>query len=167
MLGSGDTNVAETQATLASESSCLGQRETSHDPEGRDPRPRSSQELFSVLLLPVLCLVTQSCLTVCDPMDCSPPGSSVHGILQAGILEWVAKPSFKGSSRPRNRTQVSRIAGWFFTVWASREALPLCTPTLFPFVPNALSPVCAFHRQTLGASTLILCDWRGPAGGRC
>ena len=44
----------------------------------------------------------QSCLTLCDPMDCSPPGSSVHGILQARTLEWVAMPSFRGSSRPRN-----------------------------------------------------------------
>ena len=40
----------------------------------------------------------QSCLTVCDPMDCSPPGSSVHGILQASILEWIAVPSSRGSS---------------------------------------------------------------------
>ena len=63
----------------------------------------------------VLCLVTQSCLTVCNPMDCSPPGSSVHGILQARILEGVAMPSSRGSSRPRNRTKVSCIAGRFFT----------------------------------------------------
>jgi len=49
----------------------------------------------------------QSCLTVCYPMDCSPPGSSVHGILQARILEWVAMPCSRGSSQPRNQTQVS------------------------------------------------------------
>ena len=54
----------------------------------------------------MLCLVTQSCLTLCDPMDCSPPGSSVHEILQARILEWVAMPSSRGSSQPRDRTQV-------------------------------------------------------------
>ena len=48
----------------------------------------------------VLCLISQSCLTLCDPMDCSPPGSSVHGILQARILEWVAMPSSRGSSSP-------------------------------------------------------------------
>ena len=54
----------------------------------------------------VLCLVNQSCLTLCDPMDCSPPGSSVHEILQARILEWVAMPSSRGSSQPRARTQV-------------------------------------------------------------
>ena len=46
-------------------------------------------------------------LTLCDPMDCSPPGVSVHGILQARILEWVAMPSSRGSSQPRDQTQVS------------------------------------------------------------
>ena len=70
----------------------------------------------------VLCLVMQSCLTLCDPMDCSPPGSSVCGILQEGILEWAAMPSSRGSSRPRDGTQVSHIAGIFFTGWATREA---------------------------------------------
>ena len=54
-------------------------------------------------------------------MDYSPLGSSVHGILQAGILEWVAVPSSRGSSPPRDRTQVSCIAGRFFTIWATRE----------------------------------------------
>ena len=54
-------------------------------------------------------LVTQSCLTLCDPMDCSPPGSSVHGILQARILVWVAILFSKGSSRSRDRTQVSAL----------------------------------------------------------
>ena len=53
----------------------------------------------------------QSCLTLCDPMNCSPPASSVHGILQAGILEWVAIPSSRGSSPPRDQAWVSRIAG--------------------------------------------------------
>ena len=50
----------------------------------------------------VLCLVTQSCPTLCDPMNCSPPDSSVHEILQARILEWVAMPSFRGSSQLRD-----------------------------------------------------------------
>ena len=54
-------------------------------------------------------------------MDCSPPGSSVHGILQARILEWVAIPFSRGSSWPRDQTQVCCIAGGFFTVWATRE----------------------------------------------
>ena len=53
-----------------------------------------------------MCLVAQSCPTLCDPMDCSPPGSSVYGIIQARILEWVATPSSRESSQPRNRTQV-------------------------------------------------------------
>ena len=66
--------------------------------------------------------VTQSCPTLCDLMDCSPLGSSVHGILQARILKWVAIPVSRGSSRPRNWTQVSCIAGRFFTNWATRES---------------------------------------------
>ena len=56
-------------------------------------------------------LVTQSCLTHCAPVDCSPPGSSVHGILQARILEWVAVPISRGSCRARDPTRVSCIAG--------------------------------------------------------
>ena len=66
--------------------------------------------------------VTPSCLTLCDPMDSSPPGSSAHGILQARILEWVAIPFFRGSSWPRDQTCISCIAGRFFTIWATREA---------------------------------------------
>ena len=54
-------------------------------------------------------LVTQSCLTLCDPMDCSPPGSSVHGISQARILEWVTFPFSRGSSQPRDWTWVSTL----------------------------------------------------------
>ena len=55
----------------------------------------------------LLAKLLQSCLTLCDPMDCSPPGSSIRGILQARKLEWVAMPSSRGSSRPRDQTQVS------------------------------------------------------------
>ena len=69
------------------------------------------------------CLVTQSCPTLCDPMDYSPPDSSVHGILQAGILEWVAIPFSKGSSWPRDQIWVSCIAGRLFTDWVTRESL--------------------------------------------
>jgi len=61
--------------------------------------------------------VTQSCPALCDPMV-----YAVHGILQARILEWVAIPSSRGSSRPKDQTQVSIIAGRFFTSWATREA---------------------------------------------
>ena len=61
-------------------------------------------------------LVAQSCLTLCAHMDCSPPGPSVHGILQARILEWVAMLFSRESSRPRDLIQVSHIAGRFFTV---------------------------------------------------
>ena len=69
-----------------------------------------------------VCEVAQSCLTLCDPVDCSLPGSSVHGILQARILEWVAIAFSRGSSQPRDRTRVSCFAGRRFILWATREA---------------------------------------------
>ena len=61
--------------------------------------------------------VVQSCLTLCDPVDCSLPGFSIHGILQARILEWVVISFSRGSSRLRDRTPVSCIAGRCFTLW--------------------------------------------------
>ena len=60
--------------------------------------------------------VAQSCLTLCNPMDCSLPGSSVHGIFQAIVLEWIAISFSKESSRPRDQTQVSHIVDRHFTV---------------------------------------------------
>ena len=63
-------------------------------------------------------LVARSCLTLCDPVD-----SSVYGILQARILEWIAIPYSRASSWPRGRTRVSCIAGRFFTAWVTREVL--------------------------------------------
>ena len=67
-------------------------------------------------LAPNACSVSQSCLTLCDPVaDCSPPGSSVHGILQARMLEWVSLSFCRGSSQPRDRTRVSCVGSGFFT----------------------------------------------------
>ena len=68
--------------------------------------------------------VAQSCPTLCEPMDCSLPGFSIHGILQAGILEWVTISFSRGSSQPRDRTRVSRIGGRHFNLWATREDNP-------------------------------------------
>ena len=72
-----------------------------------------------------VCACAQPCLTLCNPLGCSLPGSSIHGIFQARILEWVAMPSFRGSSWRRDWTHiscVSCIVGRFFTHWAIREA---------------------------------------------
>ena len=74
----------------------------------------------------LLFIYSVSCLVMsipCDPMDCGLPGSLIHGILQARILEWVAIPFSRGSSWPRNWIQISCIAGRFFTMWAIREVL--------------------------------------------
>ena len=70
-------------------------------------------------------LVAQSCPTLSDRMDWGLQGSSIHGILWARILEWIPIPFSRGSSQPRDRTQVSHIAGGFFISQATREAL-LC-----------------------------------------
>ena len=67
-------------------------------------------------------IAAQSCLTLCDPMD-----YTVHVILQARILEWVAFPFSRGSSQLRDQTHVSRIVGGFFTRWATREAQEYCS----------------------------------------
>ena len=87
-----------------------------------------SSNLWFILLhchyedMKVKLLVAQSCLTLWDHRDCSLPVSSVHGILQARILEWVANLFSRASSQQRDQTWVSCIAGRFFTIWAIREA---------------------------------------------
>ena len=78
---------------------------------------QSTQAANSVQKVNVL--VTQESLTLCNAMDYGPPGSSVHGILQTRILEWVAIPFSRGSSWPRDWTWVSYIAGRFFSVRAT------------------------------------------------
>ena len=69
----------------------------------------------------------KSCPTHCDPVDCSPPGSSVHGVLQARILEWVAISFSRGSSQPRDQAEVSCLAGRFFTLWATGKPMYIST----------------------------------------
>ena len=77
----------------------------------------------------VLVLATQSCPTLCNHMDCSPPGSSVHGIFQARILEWVAISFSRGLSWPRDWTWVSCTAGRLFTDWAEDVSIHTHTHT--------------------------------------
>ena len=89
-----------------------------HSKEFNDWFPLKS----SFVCVCVCVLVAQLYPTLCNCMDWSPPGSSIHGILQARILEWVARLSSRGSSQLRDWNQVSHIAGRFFTVWATREA---------------------------------------------
>ena len=71
--------------------------------------------------------VAQLCPTLCDPMDCNLLGFSIHRILQARILEWIAISLSRGSSRPRDRTRVSHIGGRRFNLWATREAKVVCS----------------------------------------
>ena len=98
--------------------------------------------------------VTQSCPTLCDPVDCSPQGYSVHGILQERILEWIAISFSRGSSRPRDRTQVSCIASRRFNLWATSEGLAVksllkCAPDAEDSCGGSIEPQwklkCANH----------------------
>ena len=83
-----------------------------------------SHETTTILLISyVFVLVAQSCPTLCDPMDCSPPSFSVHGILQARILEWIAIPFSGGTSQPRDWTLVFCLTGRFFTIWATGKSI--------------------------------------------
>ena len=79
--------------------------------------------------------VTQLCLTLCDPMD-----YTVQGILQARILEPVAFPFSRGSSQPRDQTQISLIAGRFFTSWATRKAQEYWSRQPIPSLADLLNP---------------------------
>ena len=79
--------------------------------------------------------VTQSCPTLCDPMD-----YTVQGILQARILEWITFPFSRRSSQPRDWTQVSHIAGGFFTSWATRETHLSIEPCLYSKLIQLCSP---------------------------
>ena len=90
----------------------------------------STQSVCVCVCVCVCAWVVQSCPTLCDLMNYSPPGFSVHGILQARILEWIATPFSRGSSRPRDRTLVSCTAGRFFTVWATGKPLSTQCPSL-------------------------------------
>ena len=117
-------------------------------------RLSSSSSVYKVKLT-----VAQSCPTLCDPMDCSLPGSSVRGLLQARILEWVAVLLSRGSSQPRGGTQVSHIAGRFFTSWATREARQrVCVNTKFLInFPTHLSHLVTISLFLKSASLFLLC----------
>ena len=77
--------------------------------------PKETKDLYAENYACMHAKSLQSCDTLCDPTDCSPPGSSIRGILQARILEWVPISFSRGSSQPRHRTLVSCIADIFFT----------------------------------------------------
>ena len=100
--------------------------------------------------------VAQLCPTLCDPIDCSLPGFSLHGILQARVLEWVPISFSRGSSQPRDQTQVSGTAGRLFTIWATREAHCLHQTSFLdgfskiqgPFQSQSLCPPVSLPKMT-------------------
>ena len=121
-----------------------------------------SRHLEEMLYVRVHVQSLQSCLTLCDPMYHSPPGSSVHGILQARILEWVAMASSRGSSQPRDWTQVSSYllhCKQILYHWASREAQRWCIYTILrrpPLMQSDLESVCCPYHLLIQVVTEIL-----------
>ena len=112
-------------------------------------------DVTHILRTLVMCCVV-SCSVVsdpCNPIDCSPPGSSVHGIFQARIVEWVAFPFSRRSSQHMDQTQISHIASRFFTIWATREAQEYWSGYLsllqWIFPTQELNPGLLRCRQTL------------------
>ena len=97
-----------------------GKKKKKKKSQGRHQTSKASPTTHQLDKVKVL--VTQLCLTLCNPMDCGPPVSSVHEILQARILEWVAISFSRQSSQARDQTWVSCIAGRLLTEWAIREA---------------------------------------------
>ena len=105
----------------------------------------------------------QSYLTLCNPIDCSPPGSSVHGILQARILEWVAMPSFWGFSQPRDQTQVScrshpQIMQLSVSSYVCNHSLSM---PQFPHLQNGRNNISDFTELLRGLNDLISCEMLG------
>ena len=92
----------------------------------------------------------QSCLTLCNPMDCSPPGSSVHGTLQARILEWIAMPSSRGCSQPKDQTQVSlHLPHW------QVSSVPLAAP-------EKTSLVAQMIKNAMWETWVLSLGWEDP-----
>ena len=146
------------QRLLRESNKKLGYWEPGHKTAVQEPQTSFVERFPSawlkaqLLASAVLCLVVQLCLTLCDPMDCSPPGSSVHGISQTRILECAAMPSSRGSSWSRDQTQVSCTAGRFFIVWVTREA-PICRILNFKRALSALKIGCVWHALCFWATT--------------
>ena len=113
--------------------------------------------------------VAQSCPTLCDPMDCSLPGSSLHGILQARVLEWVDISFSRGSSWSKDQTQVSHIPGRRFNLWATREAGTSTLPSsdsLGLHTYHSLCHGCSFTRLFL-YHDWFPCDFEVSHGMSC
>jgi len=92
--------------------------------------------------------VAQSCPTLCDPIDCSLPGSSIHGIFQARILEWVAISFSRRSSQPRDWTWVSHTVGRCFTIWANLKSRDITLPTKVCLLKSMVFPVIMYGYES-------------------
>ena len=123
----------------------------------RGPLKQSTRVSHKCIQQFVKVKVAQSCLTLCDPMD-----YIVHELLQARILEWIAFPFSRGSSQPRDRTQVSLFAGRFFTSWVPREAQEYWNEQPITFPVDLPNPGITPRFPALQVGSLPTELWRKP-----
>ena len=120
-----------------------------HKKENKTKQQQQQKGNSPLFVLSMKVKVIQSCLTLCDPMDCGLPGSPVHGIYQARILEWVAFPFSRGSSQSKDQTHISCIAGGFFTIWATKTPGTVSRDPLTVALQGVQVKTHAFRNMTL------------------
>ena len=136
-------------------------------PRNKLPLFKHSISINLVYSLNTLYEVSQSCRALCDPMDCSLPGSSIRGIFQARVLEWVAVSFPRRSSQPRDWTQVSCMAGRRFTIWATREdslftlSYFFALPMWFPLPENPFPSSLLAKKYCLLPGPIQMPLWQG------
>ena len=110
-----------------------------------------------IIPLPYCCLVTQLCLTLCNPTDCSSPRSSVHGMLQARILEWITISFSRESSWPRDETRVSCIGRWILYRWVTWETHKLISVYNLCRLVNGITIGCGAGKEEFreGMSVMV------------
>ena len=127
--------------------------------------------LFFIFIYISISLVAQLCPTLCKPMDYSLPGSSIHGIFQARVLEWTAIFFSRGSYRPRDQARVSHIVGRGFTVWATKKYIHICSvqfshsvisDSLQPHGLQHARPPCPSSTPGVYSNSCPLSQWCHP-----
>ena len=157
-LGQGDLECERLKVCSLDHQTSIQQDQVNHSWSG------PAQGIWSSRPVALGCSVDKSCPALCNPRNYSPPGSSVHGILQAGILEWVAISSSRGSSPPRDRTHISCLRRQVLYHWTTREAGLWWGPRIYMFskVPGDPGQGLCFEKQRFQGKDVEV----QPKGGR-
>ena len=140
---------------------CIIRNRTQNKKQIRGCSHNGCKRIFQDDYLVVERAIRSVCQTLCNPVDYSPPESSVHGIFQARILKWVVIPFSRGSSQPRVQTQVSCITGRFFIIWATWEHLKERNSEVAQSCPTLCNPTdCSLSGSSIrGISQARILEW--------